>query len=196
MTDADIRGELREHLRAYHWGDPDTVIIEELGLRHGACRIDLVVVNGILHGFELKSDSDTLRRLPRQAETYNRVLDCVTLVVGSRHLDKATEMVPGWWGIRVAVGAEPQITLQDVRPPKENPSPDPLAIARLLWREEALALLRELGQATGLYSKPRGLIYAKLAMTSDIDFLRAGVRQRLKHREDWRPDGQRVSCGG
>jgi hypothetical protein len=86
MNDAQIRIATKQALFAQHLGEPDTVIFEELGVQHGLSRIDLAVVNGELHGFEFKSDKDTLARLPEQAESYGRVFDRVTLVVGESHL--------------------------------------------------------------------------------------------------------------
>ena len=196
MNDKEIRSELKSQLIAKYFGDSETVIIDELGLRHGACRIDLVVVNGVLHGFELKSNSDTLKRLARQAETYNRILDRVTLVLGVRHFQKASAIVPDWWGLQVADRTDRGVQLVDLRDPQRNPSPDPVAIARLLWRDEALALLREVDRDRGFHSKRRAAIYARLAEVLGLEFLRARVRERLRAREGWRSAGQRVSCGG
>ena len=78
------------------------MILNELGLRHGRCRVDVAVVNGSVHGNELKSDRDTLDRLSFQVQTYGKVLDRATLVVGERHAEKAIAMLPDWWGIKVA----------------------------------------------------------------------------------------------
>jgi hypothetical protein len=197
MRDGQIRAALKSELFAYYSGDADTIIIDELGLRHGASRIDLVVVNGNLHGFELKSDRDTLERLPSQAKIYNSVFDFVSLVVGNRHFAQAFELVPDWWGIkRAEVQADGRVYLSELRPPNSNPSADPLAIAKLLWREEALAFLEELGQAKGLYSKPRAAIYARLVAVAGVEQIRSRVRRQLKDRTDWRPAGRRMSCGG
>jgi hypothetical protein len=176
--------------------DPETLILEELGLRHGATRVDMVVVNGSLHGFEIKSDRDSLRRLPRQVKMYSEILDYVTLVVGQRHADKATPTTPNWWGIQVADrGQDGKVRLQEERQPLENPAPDKLAIAKLLWRDEAIMLLEELGAADGIRSKPRRFVYSRLAEVAEIDTIRAYVRERLKSRKDWRSDEQRKLCG-
>lgn len=67
-------------------------------LARGACRVDVCVINGHLHGYEIKSDVDTLRRLPLQQQFYSDVLDKATIVVGQRHLDHALETLPAWWG--------------------------------------------------------------------------------------------------
>lgn len=196
-NDEQIRCRLKRHLRTLYSNDPETVILNELGLRHGYSRIDVVVVNGSLHGFEIKSDRDTLRRLARQAETYDRVLDFVTLVTGQRHADQALSAAPEWWGIQLAKrGRRGGIHLIDVRKPSENPAPDKLAIAKLLWREEALNFLEELGAAGGFRSKPRRFIYSRLAEVAEINCLRERVRDRLRFREDWRSDEQRKPGDG
>ena len=62
-------------------------IINELGILHGEARIDLVVISdGVMHGYELKSDIDSLSRLPEQMRIYNTVFSKVTLVVGKKHI--------------------------------------------------------------------------------------------------------------
>ena len=196
-TDIEIRKILKGRLLAAFREDPETLILEELGLRHGATRVDMVVVNGSLHGFEIKSDRDSLRRLPRQVKMYSEILDYVTLVVGQRHADKATPTTPNWWGIQVADrDQDGKVRLQEVRPPMENPNPDTLAIAKLLWRDEAIRLLEELGAADGIRSKPRGVVYARLAEVMPLGVLRSRVRRQLTSRTDWRSGAQRTSNGG
>jgi len=173
------------------------MVLDEVGLHHGYSRIDLVVVNGSLHGFEIKSDRDTFRRLSRQAGTYNMVLDFVTLVTGQRHADQALTAAPEWWGIQLAErGRHRGIDFIDVRKPSKNPAPDKLAIAKLLWREEALNFLEELGAADGFRSKPRRFIFLRLAEVADISCLRERVRDRLRLRINWRSGGQRMSDDG
>lgn len=195
--DLQIRTELKRTLVSEYSNDPDTIIIEELGLRHGYCRVDLAVVNGSLHGYEIKSDRDTLRRLVRQIDTYNRVLDFVTLVTGERHAQKCAEIAPCWWGLLVATRSRSGgVKLSKLRAPSRNPAPENLATAKLLWREEALALLEELGAADRIRSKPRKLIYARLASVASRDELSACVRRHLKSRTGWRSDERQTSGGG
>ena len=192
-----IRSALKCDLRAQFQDDPETIILDELGVRHGAARVDIVVVNGNLIGFELKSDRDDLRRLPKQAQIFSGILDRVTLVVGHRHADEAVQAVPCWWGVKLAeVGPDGRVRFIDLREPSDNPSPDRLAIAKLLWREEALAFLEEIGAAGGLRSKPRATIYARLVELVELDSLRAFVRSQFRRRKDWRLGEQRTSGGG
>ena len=189
MKDSHLRGALIRRLATRHFNDPETFILEELGLRHGAARIDIAVVNGILHGYELKSNSDSLGRLPRQAAVYSSVLDRVTLVVGDRHVDIAMEMVPRWWGVQLAeMGPRGGVSFSSIRRARSNPSPEILAVAKLLWREEALHLLCQLGAAEGFRSKPRAAIYARLAEIASLEQIQSRVRYQLRNRRDWRSD--------
>jgi|SRR5271157_3247182 len=196
-NDKQIRVHLRQFLSRKYGNDPDTMVLEELGLRHGYCRVDLAVVNGSLHGFEIKSDRDTLKRLARQAETYNKVLDFITVVVGERHAEQAMRVSPQWWGIQFAKRDwRDGVHLIQVREPAENPSPDKLAITKLLWREEAITLLEQLGAADGFRSRPRSFVYSRLAEVAGIDAVRSYVRSRLRSRKGWRSDERQMSNGG
>jgi hypothetical protein len=197
MNDHQLRQALKSKVLARYAKDPDTRIVDELGLRHGAARIDLAVVNGIIHGFELKSDKDNLKRLPHQATIYNSVLDKVTLVVGTRHAKEAMKLVPDWWGIKVAtMGSRGGFEFTDVRRARANPSVDSLSVSKLLWRNEALALLVELSEADCVRHKPRAFIYAHLAAIADSALIRERVRHQLKFRTDWRPVSQQMSGDG
>ncbi len=79
--------------------DSNTRIIEEFGSCQGNARVDVAVINGSIHGYEIKSEKDTLKRPPIQKEYYNRTLDFVTLVCEETHLEKAEQIIPNWWGI-------------------------------------------------------------------------------------------------
>jgi hypothetical protein len=196
VKDAQIRAATKTALFLQHVGDATTVIFEELGVQHGSARIDLAVVNGELQGFELKSDRDTLSRLPEQAEAFGRVFDRVTLVVGERLLRRAVEVVPDWWGIRVARMEGADLAFSDLRLAFNNPTPDATSIARLLWRDEALNLLDKCGSATGVRSKGRTEIYSRVCEKVSLDDLRYWVRRCLRQRRDWRSVATRLSCGG
>ena len=196
-NDKIIRTALKADLKRHHAGDEKLRIVEEFCVEHGAIRIDIAVVNGQLHGYEIKSDRDTLLRLPEQMNAYNAVFDRVTLVVGKQHLYDAINVVPDWWGLTIAkLDEHESVVLNRVREAKENSSRSSVAIARLLWRAEALQLLQNMGHADGLRSKPRELIYERLAEHLDQRSLGDQVRDVLFFREDWRSDAPLVLNGG
>ena len=99
LRDSDIRPALRRLVRELEAGAADSVVIEELGLSKGAVRVDVAVINGIMHAYEIKSDADSLRRLGMQAAHYGKCFDRVSLVLGSRHVELARKAVPSWWGL-------------------------------------------------------------------------------------------------
>lgn len=166
--------------------------MDELGLC-GTVRVDVAVVNGTLSGYELKSDRDTLRRLPMQVEYYSKVLDHATLVVGEGHYERTNGVahLPTWWGIIVASPGPGEALLNEVRAAKMNEHLDPFAIAQLLWRDEALCELEARGAAEGMRSKPRHFLWDRLADLLELDDLRSVVRERLKARATWRQPQQR-----
>lgn len=189
-SDKLIRATLKKKLELSYRGDSDTKIIEELGVAHGAARVDVAVVNGAIHGYELKSDLDTLYRLPEQMRLYNLVLDQVTLIVGKNHLHEAFKIVPDWWGITIAKTrkSNKKIVFCNIREAEQNPNQDGLAIARLLWRQEALDILEDINQVRGVRSKPRETIYKRLTESLDNETLKARVREHLRTRVNWRVD--------
>jgi len=187
VRDAEIRSALHARLIDEHGSGQGTRYIDELGLC-GTVRVDVAVVNGTLSGYELKSDRDTLRRLPTQVEYYSKVLDHASLVVGEEHYERTNGVahLPPWWGLIVASPRLGQAHLEDVRPAEMNEHLDPYAIAQLLWRDEALCELEAREAATGLRSKPRRVLWDRLAELLDLDELRGIVRGRLKARATWR----------
>lgn len=195
-NDIIIRSALKKLLTNRHAQDKKVRIIEELGVRHGTARIDIAVVNGIMHGYEIKSDQDTLQRLPRQMEVFNSVFNKITLVVGKNHLYQAINIVPEWWGIMVAKSNNNgSVIFNLIRGEEFNKNQDSVSIARLLWREEALRILEKNKGAVGFYSKPRDFIYKKLASVLDQEALSEEVREKLFLRADWRPDAPLILNG-
>ncbi len=187
VNDLDIRLALLTHLQRQHADQPDTLIVEEVCVRGGQSRVDLAVVNGRLHGYEIKSQRDTLSRLTRQLEDYRAVFDELTVVIGLKHLTGVLGEIPSWCGIILAEWVDGQVTLEPFREPGRNLHRDPLALAQLLWREEALAVLERHDCARGVRSKPRAAMWARLAESLALEDLADEVREALKARRDiWR----------
>lgn len=187
MRDADVRAALHAKVLADHHGDADTLVLDEFDLWYGAARIDIAVVNGRMHGFEIKSERDTLERLDGQMAVYNLVLDRVTIVVAAKHLEEVIRRVPNWWGIKVALaGKRGAVHFEERRAPRTNPAVDPVAVASLLWCDELTEILVSLDAARGVRGKARHVLCQRLATTMPITDLRAEVRRRLRARGTWR----------
>lgn len=186
MRDIDVRQALHATELAEFHNDNNSLVVEELGLCRSTVRVDVAVVNGALHGYEIKSDRDTLVRLPNQIHYYNKGLDFATLVVGRGHREKAEKILPDWWGVIEAVETDRHVALNRVRPAERNPQPDPYYVVQLLWKNEALAILETLSLSKGLKSKPKQIIWDILADNLSPDHLGRVVRQTLKSRTGWR----------
>lgn len=186
-TDQDVRTALMKKVISEHVANPDTLVIEELGLDRGACRVDVAVINGHLHGYEIKSESDTLDRLPSQQALYSKVLDRASLVVSDRHISKAIELIPKWWGVRaVSIGARGAINVKLIRTSSLNPCICAKSLASLLWRDEIVALLLDAGVEKKALRANRAELCRIAAEKVQLRDLRSHVRACLKNRTTWR----------
>jgi hypothetical protein len=196
MKDPEIRRSLRRLLRGVYADQPDTLIVDELGLCTGRVRADVVVVNGLLSGFEIKSDSDTLARLGAQAEFYGRVFDCATVVVADRFVNTVIKQLPEWWGVQLAAsGGRDEVRFLTVRPAERNPALDPAALAQLLWRDEVVDVLEAMQQVSKACRAPRHVLWQMLGEALSLDDLRQVVRAKLKARPSLRVGLRRRPSG-
>jgi hypothetical protein len=191
LRDAFVRKKLMRgkppRLRLFH----------EFSLEHGSTRIDILVVSSILHGYELKSDRDSLRRLPNQARIYSAILDKVTLVTSYLHALDALDIIPSWWGVTLAhEGRREAIHFEPARSAKRNPAVNAKALAELLWRGEALDLLRALGFDSGFYSKRRDRIYERVVEVAGIPGIHDAVIRQLHERTIDQLAEPQMSSGG
>lgn len=197
MRDIDVRKVLLEKELAVFRDDGVSRIVQELSLCQGAARVDVAVVNGQLHGYEIKSKNDTLERLAGQVEVYSRVLDRCALVVEESHLEKALPLVPEWWGILSVWEVDGEVRMACARQGQDNPEPDSYSLAQLLWQSEALAILtRHDLCTTGLEKKARRFLWKRLADGLDHATLSMEVRTTLKNRNAWRVEPLRIQRGG
>lgn len=180
-TEQVVRNALRGHLCSDSDGQE---MVEEFWVPRSNERADLVVIGPTLDGFEIKTERDTLRRLPRQAVAYARVFDRCTAVVAERHRGAVTDLLPEWWGV-IVIHAEPSVAFVRVRPPKANPSVDTETIVRLLWRDEAMSALLRLGRQPDQHS-PRCSLWQELLETANPVQLQAIVRQAIVGRDPGR----------
>lgn len=178
--DPEIRAALLRALQEEHATQTDTAFIHELGLCRGRVRVDLAVVNGLLHGYEIKSDRDSLRRLAAQVDLYGRVLDRATLVVGASHAEDAIALVPDWWEVLVVEDHAGEPGLVRRREGRANPTRDARALVELLWLDEAVALLECRELARGVRGKPRRIVWDRVCEHLSTDEIAAAVRGRLK----------------
>lgn len=119
LNDKQIRKILINRLSKYK----DCFIHEEVNVPPGFARADLVVSNGHLIGYEIKSDVDSFVRLPSQIKEYDYVFEQNYLVVGKKFSIKAFEILPTHWGIiEVAQEKDRKPEIKFLRKAKKNPN--------------------------------------------------------------------------
>jgi hypothetical protein len=186
-TDSDIRLALHSKRLRHQKSRPGTLVIDELGLAHARSRVDVAVINGHIHGYEIKSAQDSLDRLGAQIDIYRQALQKVTIVAARRHLPKIMASVPDWCGvIEVVQGARGGIQLRSIRAARMNPDIDPVMLAHLLWRPEVLDLLSRVGYAPKLLRGPRKQLYEMLCEAMTLRDITAAIRKFMARRQKWR----------
>ena len=190
MQESEARDVLAAYIARTYRTKSSHRVVHELALPQRGARVDLAVIADSLDGFEIKTANDTLGRLPQQQAAYGLVFDRMIIVAERKHLPKALEVVPAWWGVLELITDHRGSRLIQRRRSRLNPDVRLRALVELLWRDEVLAELVDLGLDHGARSANRAALWERLAgavpqVVSRKD-LRARVRARLTSREGWR----------
>lgn len=144
-------------------------------------RADVAMIGARIEGFEIKTERDTLKRLPRQAEAYMRLFDRCHAVLAHRHVENAIKILPPWWGVLV-IPSDGGPNLVRAREGDANQRVDPETLVRLLWRDEAYSALC----GFGVSPDPRAgrlRLWELLLGLLDLEALKFVVRKALLQRD-------------
>jgi hypothetical protein len=181
MRDICIRQLLKEKQLAFYINDNESKVVDELNLPVAKARIDIAVINGAFHGYEIKSASDTLQRLPSQIEAYTKVFDYLSVVTEKKYSEKILQFIPKFIGLIECS----ENSIQVIRKPKLNKNKEGFFIAKLLWREEIIDILTE--HQIPFRKKDRNWILCEtLSSNLNIEILSGIVREKLKNRTEWK----------
>lgn len=184
MKDFQIRQILHNtELLKFH-NDNDSKVVEELDLLVAKARIDLAVINGSFHGYEIKSASDTLQRLPSQLLAYTYVFDYLTIITEEKYFQKIIDTTPDW--IAVATCSKNNQEIEIKRQGYRNTSTNGFHLAQLLWRDELLEVIKE--QNLPCKKKYRNWVLCEAINANlDIETISQIVRKKIKARKNWKP---------
>jgi hypothetical protein len=110
MIDVCIRPEARlkaaviDKLYLSSHVDRDAVLVSEMVVDNWSRRADVVLANGKLWCFEIKSEMDSLSRLPGQIDTFARSFEKLIVVVARKFEAAARELLPDGVGLWVEDG--------------------------------------------------------------------------------------------
>lgn len=187
MNDALIRRRFHEQVLMPYHAAANVLVIDELGLQHGSCRADIAIVNGRMIGYEIKGETDSLKRLREQVRSYSAVFDQATVITTTKHRRKVMAKIPRWWGVIICHAApRRKITFETWRAAKMNERVKSLAVARLLWKGEVAAMLGKLGEPKSIQRQPRAKLYERLTEILELPQLQRRVRNCLRRRTNWR----------
>lgn len=193
LRDGDIRRSLHLWLERQHEGCFDTGIIHELRIPRPSARADIAVVNGEMVGYEIKSDVDSLARLPRQARAFNRVFDRAFVIATEKHIGHVETIVPSWWGIAILSTDGISDHFQVIRQAEKNPAPSLESALFILRKHELIAILDQHGLAKGRRGQRHVDLVTFAASNIDADKLGYDLRQALRGRQKPAPALQRHS---
>lgn len=186
-TDSVIRLALHRKRLRHQISHPGTLVIDELGLAHARVRVDVAVINGCIHGYEIKSAQDNLDRLANQLDVYRQALQKLTIVAARRHLPRVLFETPDWCGvIEAEQGPRGGIRLCPVRSARLNPDVDAVMLAHLLWRPEVIDLLTRIGYAPKELRRPRKQLYEMLCEVLTRREITVAIREFMGRRQAWR----------
>lgn len=181
MLDKDMRVIIREHS---YWPEH---LIDEVNLDGGKARVDILDINTELLGYEIKSDGDSLARLPSQIKVYNNTLSKVIFVVGDKFVDRAASVVPEFYGILhcykcpVGIGR-----LEVIREAKPNPYYSARKSIEVLWKSELSDLILAKGKCPGLFGKRKIWMQKKVTEIYAQAELPRLIAEKMRDRKNWR----------
>ena len=150
-------------------------------------RADIAVLNGKMIGYEIKTERDTLKRLPAQVMAYNEVFDKAFIITSRKHLKQVRELIPKWWGIyEIIENANGSYSFKRRRSGNCNEGQNAFTIAQLLWKAEALEIANDLLQTNVKGTIAKKQIYQAICEGCCRKKLSKIVIQYLKQRDSWR----------
>ena len=187
MREGDVRHllyctEIKERLKQ----SSKARVVDEFQILRGQGRIDVALIDDALHGYEIKSASDSLERLPSQQAIYSKVFERITLVADERHVKEAVAMVPKHWGLIVVGMKNGKPYADTLWPARRNQDLDKLALAQLLWRDEALELMEYFDLSSGFKKANRKKLWQHISKCLSVEEIKAFVCFKLRSRQDWR----------
>lgn len=157
--------------------------------RVGSCKADLAILNGTSTVYEIKSERDSLGRLERQVNNYQKFFARVYVIAGENHIDAILSSVPNCIGV-MQLSKRQQITT--IRVAANEPDRIcPVTVFDSIRISEAIEILRQLGLSAP--SIPNTMLHAELrqlfSRLRPLDVHNAMV-QTLKKTRDLAPLAQ------
>lgn len=117
-------------------------VVEELLIDNGNAIADVVACYRELHCFEIKGQTDNVRRVLGQSEFYSQSFQKLTLVTTENHLSWAISNMPEHWGIMLAKTQGERVVFKCMRKVKTNSLFSKRKALMMLWKTELTTIAR------------------------------------------------------
>lgn len=131
---------IRSALKGYLAESSPQAILEEVRVHNGNAIADVVAIDSAAHCYEIKGESDEIRRITRQGSYYDLTFIRTTLVTTQNHLRVALEMAPSHWGVLLASAHNGEVFFKRIRSAECSPNFNKQLALLTLWRSELLSL--------------------------------------------------------
>ena len=179
IREYDIKAALIDWL--YEKGHVDNaVIVNEMVVANWSRRVDIAVANGRLHAYEIKSDADTLKRLPGQVELFSSHFDKLILVVASKFVSTVLSEYPSEVGVLEVVYENKKIHFRQARAGRIVETKDHKILSGFLTKLDMYKFLRMEGVTADISMARADLI--ELMRSTSVRSLRQYVISTVKEK--------------
>lgn len=192
MNDLQIRKFLKTGPLKKYMNDSNSLVLDEFNISLGLVRADIAIVNGVLHGIEIKSEKDTLKRLDHQLKEYNKFFEYITIVSCEKFREKIIEIAPSNYGILIAKNINNEIVFEQLRKATKNKNVNKLCLVQSLWKNELIEIIESIDYKKGFKSKSKSFMYDIICENFSTNQLLSLVKLKLKTRVNWRVDSQQI----
>lgn len=140
LDDKQIRSALKEYLAK---ASP-VALLDEVRVHNGNAIADVVAIHDVAHCYEIKGETDEIRRISKQGAYYDRSFIKTTLVTTENHLALAMLLAPVHWGLLLATSRERAVIFKKVRQARNSALFDKRVALLTLWKSELLTLCSDL----------------------------------------------------
>lgn len=170
-------------------------LVHELRVSRGNAIADLVALYRTPHCFEIKGHTDSVGRVLRQAEFYNRAFKRLTLVTTVNHRLWAQQHLPTFWGLVIAVPDGDAVRFRHIRPAATSPHFDAFASLAPLWRAELLAIVDVLTPGWTRDAHTRSDLAQQICSVCSTSEITSLLVTALASRQSAQPSGDKSDVG-
>lgn len=138
LRDKEIRTALVDHLMKR--SPKPARVLEELTIDNGNAIADVVACYREMHCYEIKGETDNVRRILSQSAFYSRSFPKLTLVTTDNHIRWVMDNIPSYWGVILATPGKDRTILRYVRKASTNPMFSKKDALLMLWKAELTAI--------------------------------------------------------